>query len=57
MQRCVPERQCGREKGRGKKDTTKKKTPLTDVKFTIAGSQFIEFDVATFGLHKKVTCK
>lgn len=32
-------------------DTAKKKTALTDAKFTIAGSQFIEFNVASFGPH------
>lgn len=37
------------------KDTKKDKTALTEAKFTIAGSQFVEFDVGNFGLrHSRI---
>ena len=36
-------------------DTTNKKNELREAKFTIAGSQFVEFDVANFGLrHSRI---
>lgn len=37
------------------KDTSKKKNELREAKFTIAGSQFVEFEIANFGLrHSRI---